>query len=130
MKKASTFQVGRQLRGLVVTLRVDGGPAPKPWRQFEDHLLEDLRIRLTTQDVIQHVLRDIDLKIQVHGKSNVQVNLPRVVPFQIEFERMKTTFRPEDQISFTDEHELLLTLEQRVIYETVLTTTHSKKVSL
>ena len=88
MEEASFFQVGGQLRALFVTLILDGAPAPKIWREFKDHLIEDFLTRLTTADAIQAALREIDLKLQLHGKTNRQVNLPNAIHTQTEFERM------------------------------------------
>ena len=68
MEEASLFQVGGQLRALFVTLILDGAPAPKIWREFKDHLIGNLLTRLTTADAIQAALREIDLKLQLHGK--------------------------------------------------------------
>ena len=85
MQEASTIQVGKQLPGLFVTLILDGGPAPTLWRDFEYNLIEDLLLRFTRQDAVQHAVRDIDLKLQLHGKSNEQLNLPRVTHSQTQY---------------------------------------------
>ena len=76
MEEASHFQVGRELRALFVTLILDGAAAPKLSSGIKESLIEDLKITLTSEEAIQEALCDIDLKLQIHGKSNTQVNLP------------------------------------------------------
>ena len=78
MEEASNFQVGRELRALFVTLTLDGAPAPKLWSEFQEKVIEDLKLSLTTDEAIQEALRETDLKLQLHGISNAQVNLPAV----------------------------------------------------
>ena len=95
-----------------VTLILDGGPAPTLWRDFEDNLIGDLLLRYTRQNAVQHALREIYLKLQLHGKSNEQLNLPRVTHSQTEYQRMTTTFNQADETLFANEHEPLLTPEQ------------------
>ena len=66
----------RQLRALFVTLILDGAPAPKLWSEFKESLIEDLKITRNIEEAIIEALCEIDLKLQMHGKSNTQVNLP------------------------------------------------------
>ena len=120
MEEASFFQVGGQLRALFVTLILDGAPAPKIWREFKDHLIKDFLTRLTTADAIQAALREIDLKLQLHGKTNRQVNLPNAIHTQTEFERMRCAFNSQECITYADLHEPRLTSEQRHVYTSVL----------
>ena len=79
-----------------------------------------LLTRLTTADAIQAALREIDLKLQLHGKSNRQVNLPNVIHTQTEFERMRDSFNSQECITYADLHEPRLTSEQRHVYVSVL----------
>ena len=69
---------------------------------------------------MQEALRLIDLKLQLHGKTNDQLNLPPSKHRQTEYERMKDSFNPGNEASFADYHETLLTSEQRHIYNTVV----------
>ena len=78
MEEASNFQVGRELRALFVTLTLDGAPAPMLCLEFEENLIENMKVSLTTDEAIQEALRETDLKLQLHGISNAQVNLPAV----------------------------------------------------
>lgn len=94
MEEASAFHVPSQLRALLVTLILDGAPAPKLWREFKDNLIDDFLRTLSTPDATTAALRDKDLKLKLHGKSNEQVNLPAVVHTHTEFERMRLAFDP------------------------------------
>ena len=127
MQEASTFQVGKQLRGLFVTQILDGGPVPTHRRDFEDHLIEDLWLRFTRQDAVQHALREIDLKLKLPGESNKQLNLPRVTHSQTEYQRMTTAFNQADETLFANEHEPLLTPEQRKVYDIIVSAVYDKK---
>lgn len=120
MQEASLFQVGTHLRALFVTLILDRAPAPKLWHEFKDTLIEDFLHALNTDDAIEAALREIDLKLKLHGKSNEQVNLPPVVHAQTEFERMRDAFNPHTCAEYADSHEPHLTSEQSHIYTTVL----------
>ena len=70
MEEAITFEMPLELRGLFVTLILDGGPATKLWDNHEEHLIGDLTPRLDITHSIQEALRLIDLKLQLHGKTN------------------------------------------------------------
>ncbi|CAM9472450.1 unnamed protein product, partial [Hapterophycus canaliculatus] len=122
LQEASAFQVGQQLRALFVTLILDGAPAPKLWTEFKDELTEDLRMHYTIQESREHALREIDLKLQLHGKTNVQVNLPAVIHLQTEYQRMSSSFDAVQCKSYADNHEQNLTInsEQRTVYDAVL----------
>ena len=118
MREAVCFQAGNLLRGLLVTLILDGGPAPTLWRDFQDSLIEDLRMSMTRVQAIAETLRQIDLKLQLHGKDNQQVNLPPAIHQQSELQRTRGAFDRLQERTFADENEPLLTLEQRAIYST------------
>ncbi|CAM9650676.1 unnamed protein product [Pylaiella littoralis] len=120
MEEASAFHVASQLRALFVTLILDGAPAPKLWREFKDGLIDDFLRTLSTPDATMAALRDIDLKLKLHGKSNEQVNLPAVVHTHTEFERMRMAFDPTTCTAYADLHEPSLTPEQKDVYTTVL----------
>ena len=53
MEEASNFQEGRELSTLFVTLILDGAPAPKLWSEFQENLIEDVKLSLTTDEAIQ-----------------------------------------------------------------------------
>ena len=84
----SHFQVGRELRALFVTLILDGAAAPKLWSEIKESLIEDLKITRTSEEAIQEALCDIDLNLQMHGKSKTQVNLPAAKHSSTELQRM------------------------------------------
>ena len=50
MEEAITFEMPSQLRGLFVTLILDGGPAPKLWNDYKEHLIEDFTRTLDNTD--------------------------------------------------------------------------------
>ena len=70
MQEAVLFQTANLLRGLLVTLILDGAAAPKLWRELQEDLIEDLRMSMTRNQAIAQALREIDLKLQLHGKDN------------------------------------------------------------
>ena len=119
MEEAITFQMPHQLRGLFVTLILDGGPAPKLWNDYKDDLIEDLARRLNREEALQEALRLIDIKLQLHGKTNEQLCLPSATHRQTEYQRMKSSFNTEEQTSYANLHEPLLTCEQRDVYTAV-----------
>lgn len=92
MEEASIFKVGSQLRGLFVTLLLDGGPAMKLWEEYDENLIEDLLQKYNREEAIEEALRQIDYKLQLHGKSNEQLGLPRARHKRTEYERMKFSF--------------------------------------
>lgn len=120
MTEAATFQMGHQLRGLFVTLILDGGPAPKLWNDFKENLIEDLLSSMTEEDAVQKALCIIDLKLQLHGKTNTTLDLPAARHNKIEYERMKDAFKPDEQTDFANAHEPLLTPEQLQVYNAVI----------
>lgn len=69
MAEAATLRMPHQLRGLLVTLTLDGGPAPRLWAHSQDFLIEDFLFRLDRGAAIEEGLRIIDLKLQLHGKT-------------------------------------------------------------
>lgn len=73
------------------------------------------------------LLRDIDLKLTLHGKFNVQVNLPPVVDPKTEYQRMKLAFNQEECATYADTHLPNPTTEQRQMYDTVLKSVTSKQ---
>lgn len=60
MEEAATLHMPQQLRGLLVTLILDGGPAPKLWADYVDFFIEDLLFRLSRDDAIDEALRIIN----------------------------------------------------------------------
>ena len=65
MEEASVYKVGKQLRGLFVTLILDGDPAPKLWEQYQDILIQDLFRNLHEDEAIEEALRQIDYKLEI-----------------------------------------------------------------
>ena len=76
MEETITFQMPHQLRGLFVTLILDGGPAPKLWNDYKDDLIEEFARRFDREEALQEALSLIDIKLQLHGKKNYQLGLP------------------------------------------------------
>lgn len=76
MDEAISFEMPSQLRGLFVTIILDCGTAPKLWNGYKDHLIEDFARRLPIADAAQEALQIIDLKLQQHGKTNIQLGFP------------------------------------------------------
>ena len=119
MEEAVLFQTADLLRGLLVTLILDGGPVPKLWRDCQEDLIADLRMSMTRSQALAQALREIDIKLQLHGKDNVQVNFPPAIHQLTELKRTKAAFDRVQQTTY-DENEILLTLEQRAIYSTII----------
>ena len=53
--------------------------------------------RLDRDAAIEAALRIIDLKLQLHGKNNKQVNLPGASHRQTGYQRMQNDFKPDDE---------------------------------
>ena len=119
MEEAITFEMPSELRGLFVTFILDGGPAIKWWDNHKEHLI-DLTPRLDITDAIQEALRLIDLKLQLHGKSNTQLGLPVPKHRQTESPRMRSSFNQSEQTAHADKFEPGLTTEQRNVYNAVV----------
>ena len=126
MEEASNFQVGSELRALFVTLILDGAPAPKLWSEFKESLIEDLKITRNVEEAIHEALCEIDLKLQMHGKSNTQVNLPAVGHSSTELQRMRKAFNLAECTAYADLHAPNLTSEQRQVYSTVTNSVRNK----
>ena len=75
-EEAITFQMPHQLRGLFVTLVLQGAPATKLWNDYKDDLIEDLARRFDREQALQEALRLMDIKLQLHGKTKDQLGLP------------------------------------------------------
>lgn len=120
MQEAILFQTANLLRGLFVTLILDGGPAPKLWHDFQEDLIEDLRMSMTRTQAVAQALREIDLILQLHGKDNEQMNLPPAIHQQTELERTRNAFDRTEQTAYADDNEILLTQEQHAIYSTII----------
>ena len=102
MEEAITFEMPSQLHGLFVTLILDGGPAPKLWNDYKEHLIEDFTRTLDNTDATQEALRVIDLKLQQHGTSNSQLGLPPPMHRQTEHQRMVACFDRAEQKAYAD----------------------------
>ena len=92
MQEAICFQTGHLLRGLLATLILDGGSAPKLWHDFQDDLIEVLCMFMTRAQAVSEALRQIDIKLQLHGQKNEQVNLPSAIHQLSELQRAGCTF--------------------------------------
>ena len=79
MEEAAVFQMPHNLRGRLVTLILDGGPAPRLWADQEDSLVEGSLFKLDRDAAIDEALCMIDLNLHMHGKNNTQVNFPELV---------------------------------------------------
>ena len=120
MQEATSFQTANLLRGLPVTLIIDGAPAAKLWQDFKDDLIEDFRMSMTRAQAIAQALWEIDLKLKLHGRDNEQVNIPAAIHQQSELQRTRGAFDRIEQTTYADDNENLLTQEQRVIYSTII----------
>lgn len=105
MEEAITFEMPSQLRGLFVTLILDGGPAPKLWNDYKEHLVEDFTRTLDKTDATQEAFRVIDLKIQQLGRSNSQLGLPPPMHRQTEHQGKVASFNRADQKAYADKFE-------------------------
>lgn len=105
---------------------LDGAPAPKLWSEFKESLIGDLKLSRTTEDATQQALCKIDLKLQMHGKSNAQVNLPPARHTTTELQRMKHAFNSAECTAYADLHEQNLTTEQQQVYSTVISSVRNK----
>lgn len=123
MEEAASFQVASQLRALFVTLILDGGSAPKLW--FQPNLIEDFALIMTPEESIQQSLNEIDLKLQLHGKTNEQVNLPKAQHSTTEYQRMRDSFDVNTCKEYAEIHERNLTAEQHHVYKTVIDSVNS-----
>lgn len=70
LQEAVIFNTGRQLRQLFVTLILDGAPAKLLWEQFNQEFTADLRLTMSDRDADNDALRQIDLGLQHHGRTN------------------------------------------------------------
>ena len=52
MEEAATFHMPHNLRGLLVTLIIDGGQTPKLWTYYQEFLIEDLTFRLLLGTIV------------------------------------------------------------------------------
>lgn len=127
MEEAINFEMPSQLRGLFITLILNGGPAPKMWHDYKEHLIEDFTRTMSITDATQQALRIIDLKLQHHGKTNVQLSLPEPAHRQTEYERMRSSFNPSEQSQYADHFEPGLTSEQRAVYTAIVTAVRTKQ---
>ena len=121
MQEAICFQIGYLLRGLLVTLILDGGPDPKLWHDFQDDPIEDLCMFMTRAQAVSEALRQIDIEITPPWKKNIkQVNLPSAIHQLSELQRARRAFDRIEQKTHADEKEIFLTPEQRAISTTVI----------
>lgn len=73
----------------------------------------------------------VDLKQQLHGKSNDQLTLPPVTHFQTEHQGMKTTSNQADQTLFANANTTrYIRLSNIKIYDTVVTAVCDKQGQL
>ena len=96
------------------------------WSDFQDSLLEDFNTHMRNEDAVQEGLREIDLKLQLHGKTNEQVNLPPAMHNTTELRRMKNSFLPADCKAYADMHEPKLTCKQHDVYYKILQSVSSR----
>ena len=127
MQEAICFQTGYLLRGLLVTPIPDGGPAPKLRHDFQDDLIEGLCMSMTRAQAVSEALRQIDLKSQLHGKNNEQVNLPSAIHQLSALQRARRAFDRIEQKTYADEKGILPTPEQRAISTTAINSVTSNR---
>ena len=65
-------------------------------------------------------LREIDLGLQHHGRTNEIVGLPAVIHLDTEYLRFKHMFDPAQMRAYVAEHLPNLTAEQRSVYDKVV----------
>ena len=75
---------------------------------------------MTRVQTTAEAMRQTGLKPQLHGKYNEQVNLPPAIRQQSELQRTRSAFDRLQEITYADEIEPLLTLEQRAIYSIII----------
>lgn len=73
-----------------------------------DHALGDVMLRFTRAESKTQALREVDLKLQIHGKSTVQYNLPTVVHREIKLQRMAHSFDPSQLNRYAVDMELFI----------------------
>ena len=127
MQEAIGFETGYFLRGLLITLILNGGPAPKLWHHFQNDLIEDLRMSMTRAQAVSEALRQIHLELQLHGKDIEQFKLPPAIHQLAELQSTRGAFDRIQQKTYADEKEVLLTPEQRAIYTTVINSITSNR---
>ena len=73
---------------------------------------------MTPEQAVTYALREIDLRLQKHGRSNSQVGLPPVTHVTTEYQLLISDFAcaPQQQ-QYADNYEQHLSDEQRAIYD-------------
>ena len=82
-------------------------------------MIEDHKKTRNIEEAIHEALCEIDLKLQMHGNSNTQVNLPAVGHSSTELQRMRKAFNAAECTAYADLREPNLTSEQRQVYYTL-----------
>ena len=82
-------------------------------REFRLDFTEDLRLSMSEFDATAAALREIDLALQHHGRTNKSVGPPPVIHLNTEYLRFQDMFYPNQMRAFVDEHLPNLTTEQK-----------------
>lgn len=104
------------MRFLFVRLILNGAPAKLLWGQFYLDFTEGLRVVISEHDAIAAALREIDLALQHHGRTNESVGLPPVMHLNVEYLRLKHIFDPNAMRAFVEEHLPNLTVEADLFF--------------
>ena len=121
MEEAAVFRTAKQLRDLFVTLILHGAPSAELWKTFRAELIEDLLLlRMTPEQAVTYALRETDLRLQKHGRSNSQVGLLPVTHMTTEYQRLKSDFARVPQQQYADNYEQYLSDEQGAICDAVV----------
>lgn len=129
LQEAINFRTGKQLRYLFVALILDGAPANFLWEQFQSNFTEDLRMSMSDAVASVTALREIDLALQHHGRTNDAVGLPSVIHLDTEYLRFKHQFDTSDMQQYTHTHLANLSTEQRQVFDKVVASVTSFSAS-
>ena len=70
IEEAAIFRTAKQLRGLFVTIILDGAPSTGLWETFRVELIEDiLLLRMTPEQAATYALRETDLRLLAEAWS-------------------------------------------------------------
>ncbi|CAM9337287.1 unnamed protein product, partial [Scytosiphon promiscuus] len=118
-REAITFSTPRELRSLLVTLIIAGGPASLLWNENKIHLMSDLLNQMSQSAALDFALRQIDGMLAKHGKSTESVGLPKIEHPDTEYHRLLSAF---DQTEMREQADILipkLNSEQRQVFDAV-----------
>ena len=128
LEEAALTQMPHLLRRLLVQILVLCEPAEplSLWEAFQDYLAADFKHRgLPDEQARDSALHDVDLLLHDHGKTTVDVGLPRPVDYDhSEFTnralRHALDFDTHAAAADRDARVEMLTTEQRTVYDAVI----------